>query len=97
MKNLSIDGRLVWNSTPVGDWKGLKFVAEEDGSSVGWKKVGNAPDISLQYSMDDGDTWNDYPSDVNVDIPKGKWMCVKATTTNSSIGTLSTDNNRFQM
>lgn len=94
MKNLSIDGRLVWNSTPVGDWKGLKFVAEEDGSTIGMMKSGNPPNIDLVYSTDNGESWNDFiPGNTTVTLPNiGDEMFVRARTTNDMISSdINTD------
>ena len=42
-------------------WSGLKFTASQDGSTVKMVKVGSrAPDVSLEYSIDKGQTWQDF-------------------------------------
>lgn len=42
-------------------WGGLKFKSTQDGSTVKMVKVGSsAPDVSLEYSIDKGKTWQDF-------------------------------------
>ena len=46
----------------VVDWtkKPLTFIAREANTTVSMAKVGSAPSISLQYSVDNGGTWNTF-------------------------------------
>lgn len=60
VRTLSIDGRVVWKKTQASNWKGLKFKAETPGSTVYMYKNGSAPDVSLKYSTNGGNTWNDF-------------------------------------
>lgn len=59
-----LGGEMVWGGSsptppaPVGDW--LCFTAEQANSTVRLDKVGSPPPVSLEYSIDDGVTWNDY-------------------------------------
>ena len=61
VKSMSINNKIVWQKKSSG-WKGLKF--ENYGNSETrismYKNNASAPVITLMYSLDDGQTWNDF-------------------------------------
>ena len=60
VKSLSINNQIVWRKS--SGWKGLKF--ENSGNAETkismYKNGSSAPEITLMYSLDDGQTWNDF-------------------------------------
>ena len=80
---------------PLARWRGLKFTAEEAGSTVYMiKNHTSAPDVSLMYSLDEGWTWNDFTvcsSSSSLDgtiitlNDVGDEVCFKANGTNQSM------------
>ena len=53
--------------TPVATY--LTFTAQQANSSVGFKVIGSVPSVSLQYSTDNGSTWNDYTFGNAISLP----------------------------
>lgn len=71
----------IWTNFIV---KGLKFVAEEDNSTIGLKKVGSAPTVYLLTS-DNGVDWNQYTVGDSISLPNvGDYVYFKAAQTNNS-------------
>ena len=68
-------------------YKGLSFTAREAGSTVKMVAESGAPSVSLQYSLDDGVTWNTFTvGTTTVTLPNvGDRVCFKATTTNAKM------------
>lgn len=69
------------------DWtkKPLTFIAREANTTVSMAKVGSAPSISLQYSTDNGGTWNTFTvGTTTVTLANiGDKVQFRATTTNT--------------
>ena len=68
---------------------GLTFTAEEANSTVAMTARGSAPSVSLEYSTDDGTTWQDFiVGTTTVTLPNvGDKMFLRAKTTNSTFAT----------
>lgn len=106
VKSLFINNQLVWQKNPTG-WNGLKFENVGDGTAtLSMAKGGSAPDVSLMYSMDAGETWNDFvvcSSATSLDgtiitLPNGFSVCFKAgISENNSFALDSSNFNRFVM
>ena len=66
--------------------KPLTFTARQANSTVSLVKVGNAPSLSLQYSTDEGTTWNTFTvGTTTVTLANiGDTVQFKATTTNNT-------------
>ena len=79
------------------EYNGLTFTAEEANSTVAMRKVGSAPDVSLEYSTGDG--WNDFiVGETTVTLANvGDQMVIRAKTTNSRMGSGTSTYNRFVM
>lgn len=81
-------------------YKGLSFTAREAGSTVSMVAESGAPSVSLQYSLDEGSTWNAFTvGTTTVTLPNvGDRVCFKATTTNATMAnSYSSQNNHFVM
>lgn len=67
----------------------LTFTAEEANSTIAIYKEGNPPDVSLEYSVDGGSTWQDFIVGTTTvtltDI--GDQMMMRAKTTNATFAT----------
>ena len=93
--SLFIQGTVFGVKKPLARWRGLKFTAEEAGSTVYMaKNYSSAPDVSLMYSLDEGQTWNDFTvcsSSSSLDgtiitlNDVGDGVCFKANGTNQSM------------
>lgn len=93
--SLFIQGTVFGLKKPLARWRGLKFTAEEAGSTVYMaKNYSSAPDVSLMYSLDEGQTWNDFTvcsSSSSLDgtiitlNDVGDEVCFKANGTNQSM------------
>lgn len=68
-------------------YKGLSFIAKQAGSTVKMVAESGAPSVSLQYSLDEGSTWNAFTvGTTTVTLPNvGDRVCFKATTTNAKM------------
>lgn len=77
----------------------LTFTAEEANSTVGMYKEGNPPDVSLEYSVDGGATWQDFTvGTTTVTLTGiGDQMMMRAKTTNATFATDTSNENRFSM
>lgn len=53
------------------DWKGFRFTAIEDNSTITMQKVGsNPPSVQLEASLDHGDTWTSFvPGETTISLP----------------------------
>ena len=73
--------------TPADLYKGLSFTAKQAGSTVRMVAASGAPSVSLQYSLDEGNTWNAFTvGTTTVTLPNvGDRVCFKATTTNATM------------
>lgn len=72
VKELHIDGKLAWSKeSPSYIDKVLTIVARQANTTVGivgdydpeWGSPGSPPAISLQYSTDNGSTWDSFTVD----------------------------------
>ena len=100
--SLFIQGTVFGLKKPLARWRGLKFTAEEAGSTVYMIKIhASAPDVSLMYSLDEGQTWNDFTvcsSSSSLDgtiitlNDVGDEVCFKANGTNQSMASQITSN-----
>ena len=85
---------LDWTGTEFIS-KGLKFVAEENNSTIGLKKVGTAPTVYLLTS-DNGVDWNQYTVGDSISLPNvGDYVYFKAAQTNNSFANSDYSYNNF--
>ena len=90
IKTLYINGRKVWENGsgpgpgPGPDFNGLTFTARQASSTISMSAVGSAPTVNLQYSTNEGETWNTFTvGSTTVTLQNvGDRVCFKATTTN---------------
>ena len=98
VKELHIVGKLAWSKeSPSYIDKVLTIVARQANTTVGivgdydpeWGSPGNPPAISLQYSTDNGSTWNSFTvGSTTITLPNvGDKVGFRATTTNSQMAT----------
>jgi hypothetical protein len=89
-----------WTVKPIL-YPGLTFTARQAGSTISMSRSsGIAPNVSLQYSTDDGFTWNTFTvgSTTVTAANVGDRINFKATTTNSSMSSSwNSDYNYFVM
>lgn len=109
VKELHIDGNLVWSKeSPSYIDKVLTIVARQANTTVGivgdydpeWGSPGRPPTISLQYSTDNGSTWNPFTvGSTTITLANvGDKVGFKATTTNSRMATtFNLQFNRFNI
>ena len=102
LKSLSINGRKVWGKQVADDKPYLKFTAEADGSSVSMAKNGTAPELSLVYSTNGGNTWQDFiVGETTVNLDSGDSMYIKASKddeiVNQGTGTSMSNYNKFSI
>ena len=88
-----------WEVQPlVPQCHGLTFTAEEANSTVAMKANGSAPSVSLEYTTD-GSTWSDFiVGTTTVTLANvGDKMMLRAKTTNTGMGSSTSDCNQFVM
>ena len=75
----------------------LTFTAVSAPATVSMTAVGNAPSVSLEYSTDNGETWNDFiVGSTTVELDEvGKSMFIRAKTPNSVMATNENVRNTF--
>lgn len=62
------------------DWKGLKFIALQDNSTITMSKTGTPPSVQLEASTDYGETWTPFvPGETTITLPHiGDMVFIKA-------------------
>ena len=80
-------------------YHGLTFIAESAGSTVAMKRTGSAPTLSLEYSTDDGQTWNDFTvASTTITLTNiGDECCIRAKTTNAKMANSYNNGNIFNL
>ena len=80
------------------DDRTLYFRSLQDGSTVAMQKVGSAPDVLLEYSIDDGVNWSPFVvGETPVTLNRGKWARIRATSeaTQTQFATSPSAYNKF--
>lgn len=79
------------------EYDGLTFTAGQANSTIAMQKVGDAPNVSLEYSTGNG--WDDFVvGETTVTLPNiGDQVVVRAKTTNSTFATDLSSYNKFVM
>lgn len=77
----------------------LTFTAKQANSTISMQAVGSAPSISLEYSTDNGYTWNDFTvGSTTIALDNvGDAAHIRAKTPNAQLATSADNRNTFSM
>lgn len=98
--NLYINGSKVWEKggQPAFQFTGLKLIALSANSTVKLQRTGNPPTVYLNYSLDEGLTWNTYTIGDTITLSnQGDSVCFVASQDNSAFANSTSSYHTFVM
>ena len=90
----------IWVDWTVYDENGLKFTATQSNSTISLSRTSNAPQVSLECSLDDGETWSSFvPGSTTITLQnEGDSMLLRAGSGGNTRFATSTSNyHRFSI
>ena len=85
---------LSFVEVPFGNY--FRLTSNQNGSTVGWTQGSSAPTITIDYTTDEGATWNQWNYS-SITLDEGESACFRSVNNGTSNGTLGTQCSNFVM